>query len=806
MIPDRFEQQAAVRGDRRAIASGSWQPGYAELNAAANHLAHALLARGGARGDRVTLLMRHDGPLIAAVLAVWKAGRILVVLNPSDPPARLRQVLADADSALFVSDPQHMDLAKLIAAVPAQIVCFEDHFSSDPSPNPEITGAPDDAVCLAYTSGSTGLPKGVIGTHRTFLHHVQRCSLGMEVRADDRIALFSSLGGGHGLGTMGCALLNGAAICPHPLTKEGTDGLADWITRCAITILVVSASVFRRLMKTLAEDFRFPKVRVVRIGSEAISADDFALFRRHFRDDSFLLHTYSTSESGNVAQMRFAHGDRIAHGRLPAGHAAEGMEVLLCDDQGRDVAQGATGDIIVQSRFLSPGYWRNAPLTDKHFSTASNDSAFRRYRTGDMGRITNDGLLDFVGRKNDRVKIQGHSVELAEIKAALLQQPDVGGAAVFTKTDARSEDQIVACIIPRASRVPDSSAVRHALRRTLPAHMIPAAIAIFDEFPLTPTGKPDHQEMMARLEKQSPDEVVAPRTEMEARIAKIWSRSLNVSSSGVYDNFFEKGGDSLRAVDLMLGLATELGWDPPMELLLHHPSIAQMAEAIEAGFAGSVRKPWFRWWRASLLAFRRTGSHAPLVFILGGYTSENELLVCAGLLPHLDADRPVFGVRLNLHALRVLRPGSLRAIARRIARRVLRQNFSSTPVLIGECQSSALALEVGQVLSRKLKSPPPLLLLDSWQPRQQSTDGKVHPPAIARYYQLSRDYEPRAYVGKVHIVCSEDSQRLQPCLDWWSARLHTDCQGHIVQGNHHSYIRQHRKILAGTINAICREE
>jgi hypothetical protein len=270
----------------------------------------------------------------------------------------------------------------------------------------------------------------------------------------------------------------------------------------------------------------------------------------------------------------------------------------------------------------------------------------------------------------------------------------------------------------------------------------------------------------------------------------------------VYDHFFESGGDSLRARELVVAITREIGWEISLEVLLARPTVAQMAEAIETGIANPSRQRWMRPWKASLVAMR-PGKGTPLVFIPGGYTGENELLVFASLLPCLRTEHPVLGARFNFMGSGVLPPLSLKGIARKLSRAIHRSSTTQTPILIGECQSCGLTLETARLLHRTFGSTPKVILLDPWLPRTKtSSNHRNHPRAIAWYLQLARRYEPRTYNGEVHLICAEGQERLSACLDWWNDRLKAGCHGHLAPGDHYSYLRSHREPLADILNGI----
>ena len=212
---------------RTAVLSSGWQATYATLDGVANRVARYLLSRGGSRGDRIALLMRHDTPLMAAALAVLKSARTVVVLNTTDPPHRLRQVLEDADPCLIMTDEANSEVAREIAHDSRDVFYCDGLLTGPGARSPHVAIAPDDVAFLVYTSGSTGRPKGVMQTHRKIVHNALRVARGMELTADDRVVLTASLSGGHGVAMTWCSLLNGAALCPFPLGERGMTGLAD---------------------------------------------------------------------------------------------------------------------------------------------------------------------------------------------------------------------------------------------------------------------------------------------------------------------------------------------------------------------------------------------------------------------------------------------------------------------------------------------------------------------------------------------------------------------------------------------------
>jgi amino acid adenylation domain-containing protein len=537
--------------------------------------------------------MRHDTPVLAAMLAVLKAGRTVVALNATDPPARLAQVLDDAGAGLVLTDAAHRACAEEAAGPGRAVLCADDPAASrGGAPAPAVAVGPDDMAFLIYTSGSTGRPKGVVQTHRNILHNVHRFSQSLGLGAADRVVHLASLSGGHGVTSAWCALLSGAALCPFPIMEKGVTGLAHWMREQRITFFSSSASVFRQFMKTLGPAERFPDVRLLRLGSEAATSEDFAAFRRHFPGGCTLIHTLASSETGIIAQVRLGQGDAVADGTLPAGRPVEGVEVRLLDEHDREVPPGETGEIAVRSRYLSPGYWRNEALTAERFSGAANGES-RSFRTGDLGRRTPDGSLVVVGRKDARVKVRGHRIEPSEVEGALLRLPGVEGAVVGARPGPGGDDQLVAYLTCRPGHAPSAESLRRALRETLPGHMVPSGFEFLDRFPLTPHGKIDREKLRQLGPAPSAAPAEGPATPTEADLAGIWGKAFGGEAAGRQDNFFDRGGDSLLAAVVAAHVHARWGVELELRAYVDHPTLAGLAELIDRlrGEGGAERLP-----------------------------------------------------------------------------------------------------------------------------------------------------------------------------------------------------------------------
>jgi amino acid adenylation domain-containing protein len=579
-LPGAFERATDMHRLHPAIGSGVWRPTYGELNETANRLAHALLRRGGAAGDRVAILMQHDAPMIAAVLGALKAGRTVVVLNPTDPGARLSELVHDAQTALIVSDGEHRRLATAISGEGCAVEPYESISTSGPACNPGIRVSPDDVAFLCYTSGSTARPKAVMRTHGQEVRNARVHAGAWELVAHDRVALLASLTGGLGSSISWCALLHGAALYPFGTMDRGFVGLADALTDHGITILPSTASFFRAFVKSLGDGTSFPQIRVVRLGSESATSEDFSAFQAHFPETSRFVLTFGSSEAGNIAQLHLRRGDKVAEGRLPIGRPADEIEVELLDERGAEVAPGETGEIVVRGHALCAGYWRNPAATTAQFSEAPAGSGIRVFYSGDLARVNPDGLLEFVGRKDTGVKIRGYRVDLREVEQALVRLPVVERVYLDAVEGLNDELQLVAYVVPRQ---PSSAGIlRRALRAVLPRHMVPTAFVFLDGFPLTPHGKVDRDKLrqvhaLGRV-RLSPEQ---PTTDTELLLARIWSDVFDLPEIYRHDDFFDLGGDSLAAATVAVHVHSALGITLDLGAFHDHPTLAGLAAIVE---------------------------------------------------------------------------------------------------------------------------------------------------------------------------------------------------------------------------------
>jgi amino acid adenylation domain-containing protein len=579
-----FQRVAASVPSRIALCSDVWEPTYRELNERANRLAHRLIACGVAPGDRVAILMSHDTPAIGAVLGALKAGAIVMACDPGDPPSRLEMLVEDAEPGVIVTDVHNLHLAVARARANLGVLNFESETATGPGHNAPIEIPSRQTAFLTYTSGTTGRPKGVMQAHRQLRRSAAAFNDAIQYTANDRIPLFSLLSTGFGVGSgLWSALLHGATLCTFPVKTRSIAELANWIVDRQLTVYVSAPSLFRTLTRIIDDRLVFAGVRAVVLHGEAVTAVDFQAFRRHFPRTSILVHTLACAEANNIAWSHWTQHDEIPAGTLPVGHFSRDTDISLIGEDGEPVKRGEVGEIAVTSRYLANGYWRDPELTAQRFSADLDDNGTRRLRTGDQGRINVDGLLEYCGRKDDRIKIRGHRIEPLDVERVIETLPGIDGVAVVAVARDNFEPLLVAFVVKPANSSWTAQRLEHVLRANLPLRMRPSRIEFVDRLPYNSNNKIDraalrHYSLPARKEKKAD----APRTEREMVLAEIWAKVFGLPGVGRDTDFFHLGGDSLIGAIIAAEVYAALGVTLSLAAIADHPTVSALAAFIDA--------------------------------------------------------------------------------------------------------------------------------------------------------------------------------------------------------------------------------
>ncbi|MEU5949325.1 amino acid adenylation domain-containing protein [Micromonospora sp. NPDC047465] len=564
-----FERQAAATPTATALVRDGVSLTYAELNAAANRLARTLVARGAGPETRVALALPRSVELVVAILAVLKSGAAYVPVDTGYPAGRIAYLLADSEPALVLATPDTAGLVLAGALVLDGPVDGDDADLTDADRVAPLR--PGHPAYVLYTSGSTGRPKGVVVEHRAVTAYL--------AWARDTYP-----------GLAGTALLHSPVSFDltvtgllGPLTAGGTVRLAA-IDEAGARVgdrpafLKVTPSHLPLLDAELS-----PTTDLV-IGGEALTAEQLADWRAAHPGVAVINEYGPTEATVGCVAARVAPGEELPAGAVAIGRPTWNTGVYLLDAALNPVPPGVAGELYVAGDQLARGYLRRPGLTAERFLPCPyGPPGQRMYRTGDLARWRADGTLDYLGRRDNQVKIRGMRIELGEIESALLARPDVREAAVVVRTDS-GEPTLVGYVVGAA----DEAALAADLARELPAHLVPAAFVRLDALPLTPNGKLDAAALPAPATAPAADAFVAPRTDAEALVAEVYADILQVDKVGALDDFFALGGNSLRGMRAMARIRAEVDVDLPMRALFSTPVVADLAAQIEQRIAAEL--------------------------------------------------------------------------------------------------------------------------------------------------------------------------------------------------------------------------
>jgi amino acid adenylation domain-containing protein len=623
-IAARFEQQVARDPTHLAVQSDECTLSYAELNLLANRIAHCILARRGILDAprAVAILLPNDTRMLAAILGILKSGAPYVPFEPAFPAERLRYYWQDAGATLLLTNAEHYALAVALTGDAAQVITVDALAPELPSHNPNLTISPNALAYIYYTSGSTGTPKSVYNSQRNLLHHIRRNTNIFQVCPADRFLCLKSFSFAGALKDIFGALLNGASLYLYPLKQQGITRLAAWLVEQEITIYNSVATVFRQLVETLTTEKRFPQLRIIYFGGEAIKASDIAAYQQHFAGDAMLVLGLGSTETGPVTALYLNGASQLTGNSVPLGYAVDETVVLILAENGEPVAAGQEGEIAVKSVYLALGYWHNEALTAQKFLPVEQphpltpspswrgaggevDVPPRLYLTGDIGYLDESGCLYHLGRRDFQLKIRGYRIEPAEIEQALRQHPAIGAVAVVAKALHSGEQGLVAYyVVSPESKVqsqqsglpaPDSglrttdsglltvTELRQVLASQVPAYMIPAAFVPVESLPVSAFGKLDLKALVApeRGRPALAAPYVEAQTPLQEQLVTLWSTLLGLDEVGIDDDFLELGGSSILVMQLLTRAEQTFGVEIPAAAFLTHPTIATLAALIQ---------------------------------------------------------------------------------------------------------------------------------------------------------------------------------------------------------------------------------
>ncbi|MFF9127541.1 amino acid adenylation domain-containing protein [Streptomyces sp. NPDC014889] len=579
-IQDLVGEQARRTPDIPAVSAGAEEITYQQLVDRADLLAERLAHAGAGPGHIVGVLGERSPETIISLLAVLKVGAAYLALAPEWPDARLDALLSDA-SVKVVLTPE-----KLAGRIPGDLTVLP----FDASPEVQRTGlrrppvglTPDHLAYVSYTSGSTGEPKGVCVPHAAVSRLV--CSPDWAVFGPTDVFLqVSPISFDASVLEIWAPLCNGGRVVLLPPGRVDVGRMGEVIRTERVTHLWLTAGLFHQMVGHQLS--QLSRVRHLFAGGDVVSPQAVAqLLGAHPR--MLFTNGYGPTENTTFTACATFH-DPPPQGPVPIGRPISGTRVKVLDAEGKAVPPGVVGELYAAGAGLAHGYLgRPAATADRFVPDPSGTSpGARLYRTGDLARWRSDGMLDFCGRADNQVKINGYRVEPDEIAAVLTTHPEVRSAAVVDEVGSSFGKHLVGYVVPvnSSSDTQQLGDLRGWLRDRFPEYLVPARIVTLAELPLTLNGKVAREALpkVHTVARSVPNDYVAPRVPVEQLLCQLWSETLNIEMIGIDDDFFELGGHSLIAADLLARLQNEYGIEIPARTLYLSPTVGELAELAE---------------------------------------------------------------------------------------------------------------------------------------------------------------------------------------------------------------------------------
>ncbi len=705
-ISSIFKAQVDATPDAIALiapGAGSSEPirlTYRELDQQANKFANYLQQLDVLPFSNVGIALNRSADFIIAVLATLKCGAAYVPIDNALPADRIVSMLEDSTVSLVIvssdADPQlpYMDW---------QVASFEEYRRQQATlKDTHIQGqvTADSIAYVMYTSGSTGKPKGVAVPHRGIVRLVRNTNY-VTLTADDVILACAPVSFDASTFEIWGSLLNGGTLVLYPPVIPEPHEIARMVREYHVTTLWLTAGLFHLMAETQPEGFR--GLRQLLAGGDVLSPTAVRKALREL-DGGVLINGYGPTENTTFTCCHRMTSEDDVGDTVPIGRPISNTRVYILDSVMRPVAIGVRGELWTSGDGLARGYLNDSNLTASRFlpDPFSRDPNAKIYRTGDIVRYRTDGVIEFVGRVDNQVKIRGFRIELSEVEQALREYPGAIDAAVVAKTIGNGQKQLIGYVVTKESSVA-SIDVKRFLQQQLPDYAIPSTVVSMEAFPLTVNGKINY----AKLPEPTLDTSIKstePQSAFEAQLLAIWEKVLGITGIGRTDNFFDIGGNSLMALQLLANIEKAIGKRIPATVLFESQTVESLAVALGCTLDETS---------GQAVPLQRGGSKPP-VFIIPGVNGN--VIGYEKLAQALGADRPVYGIRSSGLDGEAPPLNRIDAIATQFVEEIRRIQSKGPYRIVGFCMGGIVAYEVAQKLVSAGERVDHLGMIDTWPP------------------------------------------------------------------------------------------
>jgi amino acid adenylation domain-containing protein len=685
---------------------------YKALNEAANKLAGYLIDQGLKRGDVAGIALDRSPEMVISLLAVMKAGAAYVPLDPEYPKDRIEFMLEDSSAKILItSEKYHNHFAA--NSIEVLIEAALEKFPSYPVTEPETGVSGKDLAYILYTSGSTGKPKGVQIRHFNLINFLLSCQKVPGMTKADKVLAVTTISFDIAGLDLYLPLITGAELllADSATAKDGR-ALVDLVKAEDVTVMQATPFTWR-MMLVSGWDSKLPLK--VYCGGEAFPKD---LVTQLLPKCEEIWNLYGPTETTIYSTIKQITDDED----ITIGKPVANTQIYILDEALNNLTDGSIGEIYIGGDGVAVGYLNRAELSAERFvkDIFSTVEGARMYRTGDLGKIRQDGEIVCLGRIDHQVKVRGYRIELEEIEQNLLKEDNIKQAVVIAREDTPGMPRLVAYVIINeqkegADLKTQFDVWQKGLLATLPEYMVPDDFVVMGMIPITPNGKIDRKAL------PKPDysiiyregEFVAPRTDNEKLVAKIWQQNMGIEQISIFDNFFELGGRSLVAVKIMAAIEQETGKRLPLATLFEHATIEKLAARLE----GDEAIGW-----ESLVPIKPDGSKMPLYIVHGAGLN---VLLFNALAMNMDAEQPVYG--LQARGLNGIDEplDVMEDIAANYIAEIVAKNPEGPYALAGYSLGGIIAYEMANQLMTAGKEVKMVAMFDTYADRSDINDSKA---------------------------------------------------------------------------------
>ncbi|MGV1750737.1 amino acid adenylation domain-containing protein [Agrobacterium sp. CG674] len=692
---DLFDRQVKRQPDAAAVILEGRELTYKELDKASDDLAAILRECGVERGHLVAIATPRNEQMLVALMAVAKTGAAYLPLDPSDPSDRLSKILEDAAPSLVLST----SAARVSLPVTAAPIMLLDGMPEPVSSERIATRpGPQDTAYVIFTSGSTGRPKGVEISHASKLNFLQAMQELLALTPQDRIAAVTTIAFDIAVLELFLPLTTGAAtvIATRCVVKDPT-ALCRLIKSNAVTLMQATPSLWRMLLSEFPAQLRGLRPLV---GGEALPRDLARLMEKLGHPVVNLYGPTETTVWSACMPLTGADLDSV-----PIGRPIRNTQLYVLDKMGRPVPPGSVGELYIGGAGVAKGYLNNPDLTAERFLPNPFKTGLERiYRTGDLAQWRSDGVIEYLGRNDNQIKIRGFRVEPGEIEAAIMSEGTVLQTVVVLRETSGKNKQLVAYLAPLPGETVDTEHLANRLAGVLSPHMVPAIYVVLKELPLNTNGKIDRNALPPPPKARVSHNHVAPSTPTETLLAKLWCDVLELETVSIHDDFFQLGGDSLAAASMLSALSRRFDGDIAWTSFVDTPTIATFAKHIDGPRQQKASM-------APVLPIRAKGEHSPLFCI---HPVMGLGLAFTSMSQYIHEDIPIFALQADGLNNNVEMPASIEDMARLYLSRIREIQPEGPYNIIGWSFGGLVAHEISRQLEKNGSEVAFLALLDSY--------------------------------------------------------------------------------------------